>query len=153
MTVKLLDKNNISEYAEGVAECLEAFGKICLDKAYTEHVLRLKIEEGHLIAIKIHKDRVVSTATGILERKLIHGGDSKYTENFSTMILHLEDVSTLPDYRRHNFAQECIDLLEDQAEYFGAYKVILQCSIDNYNNFYSKLGYRLDEISLRKDLQ
>ena len=149
----LLNKENVEKYAYGVMKCLEVFGSINLTSQEANSILDSKIDNGHLVAIVVENNQVVSTATLLLEKKLIHGGDCAYTDTTHSLIGHLEDVSTLPDCRKQGHARNIIDFLEQKAKELGCYKILADVSIDNFNNFYNGLEYKVQELCIRKDLR
>lgn len=152
MEVKFLNHYNVAQYAEGVMNCLDAFGTINITNSEAEAVLNSKLQDGHVISIVVVNHQVVSTATMLLEKKLIHGGDRKYTKNDFSLIAHIEDLATLPEHRGKGHARSALKLLEEQAKEMGCYKILADVSISNYNDFYSKIDYKIQELCIRKDL-
>ena len=153
MHTERLNVYNVSRCYRGIRECLsEGFGEILSSDEVTVQILLSKISDGHIIAVTVEGNSVVATATGIVEQKLIHGDDPDYTPSGATKVLHIEDVATRKDMRGNGYGAASIRELEEAAREEGCYKIILDASIDNYNRFYHRLGYRESEICLRKNI-
>ena len=89
-----------------------------------------------------------------MEQKLIHAGVAKYkAEGTGSRVMHIEDVATRTDKRGNGYGAACVKALHDIAEQERCYKIILDASIGNYENFYSKLGYSKTELCLRKNVK
>uniref|UniRef100_A0A061R1F9 Glucosamine 6-phosphate N-acetyltransferase n=1 Tax=Tetraselmis sp. GSL018 TaxID=582737 RepID=A0A061R1F9_9CHLO len=84
------------------------------------------------------EQRVVATATLLVERKFIHGCGK---------VGHIEDVVVDPGYRGQRLGQRLIEDLVGRAKAGGCYKVILDCSEDNAA-FYEKCGLSRKEIQM-----
>jgi histone acetyltransferase (RNA polymerase elongator complex component) len=155
MKATIIDAYNVHTYYSGVVKCLEdGFGPIPISSKDAVGILLSKIQDGHKIAIVVVDGDVVATATGFIERKLIHAGDERYkAENGASRVLHVEDVATRSDQRGNGYGVEAMKTLHDIAVEEKCYKIILDASVENLENFYSKLGYEKTELCLRKNIQ
>jgi GNAT superfamily N-acetyltransferase len=150
--VEVLDIYNVHKFADGIVKCLsDGFGKILCSKEEAIQILLSKIQAGHFIVVAI-EDGVVATATGFVEQKLIHAGDPKYKAKPGSYVFHIEDVVTRTDKRGNGYGAACVKYLCEIASDEGAYKIILDASLDNYRNFYQRLGYKNVELCLRKNI-
>ena len=131
-------------HAQEIKQCLsEGFSEITLSDMELRHFLMEKNNDGHIIAVADLWGKVIGTATGIIERKLIHNGG---------LVMHIEDVCVLNKVRGQGIGKKLMEFLVDRAKELGCYKVILDCSRDNYEQFYSKLGFFEHEVNLRINL-
>ena len=155
MRVDLLDMYNIHDRYDGIVDCLsDGFGTISISKEYGIPVLLNKVASGHFVTMTIVNDEVVATATGFVEQKLIHAGVEKYkAKNTGSRVMHIEDCATRTNKRGNGYGTAAIKALHRIAEEENCYKIILDTSIGNYENFYSKLGYSKSELCLRKNIK
>lgn len=85
---------------------------------------------------------VVCSAALLYEEKVFHNMGKA---------AHLEDVSVLPKYQGLGIGKALIKYMIDQAKSMGCYKLILNCSENNFG-FYQKLGFKKHELGLRLSL-
>jgi glucosamine-phosphate N-acetyltransferase len=154
MTTELLDIHNCHQRCKGVMDCLsDGFGPILVDEEAAAQILLSKIRSGHFIVKTIVDDQVVSTATGIIEMKLIHAGDPKYASvQGPSYVLGIEDVATRTGQRGHGYGAAAVKALHEIAKEEDCYKIILDCSVNNFENFYNKMGYVESELCVRKNM-
>lgn len=88
-------------------------------------------------------DKVVGTATLVVEQKFIHQGGR---------VGHIEDVSVHKDHKGKGIGQALTKRLIETAEKCGCYKVILDCSPDLVP-FYEKSGFYTSAVQMRLDVQ
>lgn len=155
MSVELLDFYNVHDRYNGIVDCLsDGFGAISIPKEHGIPVLLNKVHSGHYIVMTVINDEVLATATGFVEQKLIHAGVEKYkAKGTGSRVMHIEDVATRTDKRGNGYGAACVKALHEIAEEERCYKVILDASIGNYENFYAKLGYSKTELCLRKNIK
>jgi len=155
MYVELLDMYNVHSRVGGIVKCLsDGFGPILINNAKATQVLLSKLHAGHFIVNTIVDNEVVATATGFVEQKLIHAGNEKYrAKDGGSHIFHIEDVATRTDKRGNGYGAAAIRELESIAAEESCYKIILDASIDNFENFYCRLGYKKSELCLRKNIK
>jgi glucosamine-phosphate N-acetyltransferase len=102
-----------------------------------------KIEDNpdHIIIVALIDEKVVGTATLLLEFKFIHNGG---------IVGHIEDVVVDKNYQGQKIGEKIIRYLLEVAKTKGCYKTILDC-VDDVKPFYEKLGFRHNANSLRFD--
>jgi glucosamine-phosphate N-acetyltransferase len=88
---------------------------------------------------------IIGTVTLLKEKKLIH--------NLGT-VLHIEDLVIDINYRKKGLSIKLIDLCKTEANNCGAYKIILDCSVE-LESFYNKNGFEKKNIqmSLYNDME
>jgi len=79
-----------------------------------------------------HTNKIVASASILLEQKIIHGGG---------IVAHLEDVVVDDSYRGNQLGQKLITNMIDKARESGAYKIIADCKMELLS-FYSKNGFQ-----------
>jgi len=102
-----------------------------------------KIENNpdHIIIVAIIDEKIVGSATLILESKFIHNGG---------IVGHIEDVVVDKNYQGQNIGEKIIRHLLDVSKSKGCYKTILDC-VDDVKSFYEKIGFRHNANALRFD--
>ena len=102
-----------------------------------------KIEDNpdHIIIVALIDEKVVGTATLLLEFKFIHSGG---------IVGHIEDVVVDKKYQGQKIGEKIIRNLLEVAKTKGCYKTILDC-VDNVKPFYEKIGFRYNANALRFD--
>lgn len=85
----------------------------------------------HIIVIRNNDNKVIATASILIEKKFIHKLSS---------VGHIEDVVVDKNYRGFKLGKLMIDYLVNYAKEKGCYKVILGCSKENVD-FYKKCGF------------
>jgi len=85
-------------------------------------------------------NKIVASASILLEQKFIHGGG---------IVAHLEDVVVDQSYRGIQLGQKLIASIVEIAKNSGAYKIIADCKSELLS-FYSKNGFekRGDQIAI-----
>jgi len=153
MTTELLDIHNCHQRCKGVMDCLsDGFGPILVDEEAAALILLSKIRSGHFIVNTIVDDQVVSTATGFVEQKLIHAGSAEHKATGASHVMHIEDVATRTGQRGHGYGAAAVKALHEIAKEEDCYKIILDCSVNNFENFYNKMGYVESELCVRKNM-
>ena len=104
----------------------------------TSHYMVVVIEDTTLA----EADRIVATATLLLERKFLRGG---------AIAGHIEDVSVKTSHQGRGLGRVLIDTLTSLARKKSCYKVILDCE-DRNVAFYEKCGYDRAGVEMKKYL-
>lgn len=105
-------------------------------------VFRKRMRQKILTYVAMLEDRVVGTASLIIEPKFINSGG---------VVGHIEDVAVHQAYQQHGVGGRLIRHLLDVSRERGCYKVILDCA-EEVIPFYEKLGFRRWEQAMRIDL-
>ncbi|CAE7372554.1 GNA1, partial [Symbiodinium microadriaticum] len=92
------------------------------------------------VAEHIPSKTVVASASCAVELKFIHS---------TGKVGHIEDVVTESNHRRNGLAKRILQHLEESAQSFGCYKLILDCAEHNVQ-VYTKAGYKLKELQMVK---
>ena len=95
----------------------------------------------HIIAVAEKDQKVVGSATLLLETKFIHNGG---------VVGHIEDVVVDKNFQGQKIGEKIIKYLLDVAKNQGCYKTILDCT-DEVKSFYEKLGFIHNANALRFD--
>ncbi|OAI48522.1 hypothetical protein AYO44_18750 [Planctomycetaceae bacterium SCGC AG-212-F19] len=106
-------------------------------------VFQARIRAGQRTFVAKIADRVVGTATLLVERKFIHHGG---------LVGHIEDVAVHKDYQRRGIGTALVKYITEESRKLGCYKVILNC-FENVAPFYMRLGYRRHDLGLRIDFK
>lgn len=131
-----------SDLSNGFLEVLSALAEVNLSVNEAGEVLRERLRTGMQTFVALAGDKVVGTASLLLEKKFIHGGG---------YIGHIEDVAVHADFQGHGIGKSLIRRIQHEARRAGCYKVILNCKEHNVP-FYERLGFRRNEIEMRIDL-
>jgi glucosamine-phosphate N-acetyltransferase len=113
---------------------------LTLDEA--KQVFRERLRKGIQTFVARIDDRIVGTASLIIEEKFIHAGGCSG---------HIEDVAVHRDFQKQGVGAALVRHLIEQARAAGCYKVILNCS-EATAPFYERLGFRRHDIGMRIDL-
>jgi glucosamine-phosphate N-acetyltransferase len=95
----------------------------------------------HVIYVAIDNEKVIGTATLLIEQKFIHDGGK---------VGHIEDVVVRKEHQGKGVGGEIVSALLKYAEKKGCYKTILDCSEDLIP-FYESMGFKQHSNSLRFD--
>jgi len=129
----------------GFIETLDNLRNVGLDLKRTKEIFRkIKSNPYYKIFVAINENgKVIGSTTLLIEQKFIHEGG---------LVGHIEDVVTHKDFRGMGFGKAVMQKAIDAAKDAGCYKVILNCSDENFP-FYEKLGFRKHEREMRLDLK
>ena len=140
-TLRPLEQGDLSP---AVTACPPQRAPVNLTPEEAIHIWRGRNAAGVRTVVAISDDdRVIGTASLILEHKFLHRGGT---------IGHIEDVSVHPNTQGQGVGSAVVRALVDLARQSGCYKVILSCNDQNLA-FYSKLGFRRHDNGMRIDLQ
>lgn len=101
----------------------------------------IKGNSDHIIVVAEVKQKIVGSATLLIEPKFIHDGG---------LIGHIEDVVVNKDIQGQRIGEKIMKYLLELAEKRGCYKTILNCTVD-VKPFYEKLGFTYVAEQLRFD--
>ena len=93
----------------------------------------------HKIAVAVLNDKVVGSATLLIEPKFIHDGGR---------VGHIEDVVVNKEFQKRGIGEKIIIELLRIAKEQNCYKTILDCS-DEVRPFYEKIGFTLEAKCMR----
>ena len=120
---------------------LTSTGEISADQ-YSKTLDDMTRRGSHLFVVHdTETDKVVGSATLLVEQKLIHG---------CACVGHIEDVVVGDACRGKGVGKQLIAALCDFARANRCYKVILDCSEENCG-FYAKCGFQKREVQMRLD--
>lgn len=132
---------NEKDLSRGFLESLEGLGKAELSLGEAIKVLRGRVHAGVHTFVARAGDRVVGTATLLIEQKFYHHGGRAG---------HIEDVSVHRDYQGQGIGAALVRHAIEEARRTGCYKVILNCD-DRVMPFYARLGFRRHNNGMRLD--
>jgi glucosamine-phosphate N-acetyltransferase len=132
---------NEKDLSRGFLESLEDLGKAELSLEEAVNVLRGRARAGVRTFVARAGDRVVGTASLLIEQKFYHQGGRAG---------HIEDVSVHRDYQGQGIGAALVRHAIEEARRLGCYKTILNCS-DNLIPFYARVGFRRHNNGMRLD--
>lgn len=113
-----------------------------LSKEKAEDIFnKIESNKDHTIAVAVVDDRVVGSATLLIETKFIHNGG---------LVGHIEDVVVDDNFQGKKIGRRIIEYLLEYGRKQGCYKTILDCS-DEVKPFYEKIGFIHNANALRFD--
>ena len=101
-----------------------------------------KLSNNHVIIVIEEAEKIIATATLIIENKIIHNMGK---------VGHIEDVVTDKNSRGKGLGKMLINELVKISEKENCYKIILDCNEDNVK-FYEKTGFFVKELQMSKYL-
>jgi glucosamine-phosphate N-acetyltransferase len=131
------------DLARGFLETLASLAEVNLSFEEAAEVLRARMRAGTRTYVACVGERVVGTASLVVEPKFIHKGGK---------IGHIEDVAVHPDARHLRVGSALVRHATEQACKLGCYKVILSC-YERLVPFYEGLGFRKHDLGMRIDLK
>jgi glucosamine-phosphate N-acetyltransferase len=140
IVIRELQKEDLQK---GFLTTLDSLRQTSNIKKNTAEKIYDKIESNpdHIIVVALIDEKVVGTATLLLEFKFIHSGG---------IVGHIEDVVVDKKYQGQKIGEKIIRYLLEVAKTKGCYKTILDC-VDNVKPFYEKIGFRYNANALRFD--
>lgn len=132
-----------TDFQRGFREVLSALSPVTLSDEDAAVVFRKRLRSRVLTFVAVANDRVVGTASLLLETKFIHNGGC---------VGHIEDVAVLPEVQGHGVGQSLVRHLIDECRQARCYKVILDCD-PKLVPWYSALGFRTWCQAMRLDLE
>lgn len=140
--LKKLNQKNLNKYLDDFLECLGAFGQTKVTRPHARLLLKSKRALGHIVLIAVKYDRVIGTATLIIEPKFLRSG---------SVVGHIEDVAVIEKERKNGIGKFLVERLCKIAKSKNCYKVILDCA-DHNMHFYEGCGFHKHENCMRIDL-
>ena len=131
-----------SDLNQQFLDTLSSLAEVKLTPDRAKEVFRERLRRGIRSYVACIGNRVVGTASLLVEEKFIHGG------GFSS---HIEDVAVHKDFQKQGIGAALVGHLLQQARRLGCYKVILNCREGNAP-FYGKMGFRRHDVGMRLDL-
>lgn len=139
LTIRMMDP---ADLRRGFLEALSALKPANLTEQQALAVFQKRQQAGVQTYVALIEDRVIGTASLLIEPKFIHHGG---------IVGHIEDVAVNVTDQRHGVGAALIQHLVEICRRHGCYKVILDCEADVIP-FYEKLGFRHWENAMRIDL-
>jgi glucosamine-phosphate N-acetyltransferase len=138
----LIEELTAPDLANGFLESLTSLTAVNLTPAEALPVFRERLRAGIRTYIARLDGRIVGTASLLLEQKFIHKGGR---------VAHIEDVAVHREHQKQGIGTALVKHITEEARKLGCYKVILNC-FEHLVPFYSRIGYRKQEVGLRLDL-
>lgn len=130
------------DLSQDFLDTLASLAEVGLTLEQVKEIFRDRLRKGIRTFVARKGDRIVGTASLLIEEKFIHEGGCSG---------HIEDVAVHGDYQKQGVGAELVRHLVEQALAAGCYKVILNCR-EGTAPFYEKLGFRRHDIGMRMDL-
>ena len=105
-------------------------------------IFRRRLRQGWYTVIALDGNRLVGTASLLIETKLLRGGAT---------VGHIEDVVVNQGARGRGVGRLLVDHLLSRCEQVGCYKVVLTCS-DHVAPFYERCEFSPDGHLMRRNL-
>ena len=131
-----------ADLGRGFFAALSALKPVDLSDEQALAVFHRRTQAGVRTYVALMDDRVIGTASLLIEPKFIHSGG---------VVGHIEDVAVRVADQQHGIGAALIQHLLDACREAGCYKVILDCE-DDVAPFYEKLGFHRWEQAMRVDL-
>lgn len=131
-----------TDFQRGFRDVLSALSPVTLSDEEAMAVFRKRLRSRVLTFVAIANDRVMGTASLLLETKFIHNGGC---------VGHVEDVAVLPEVQGQGVGQSLIRHLIEESRKARCYKVILDCD-PKIVPWYASLGFRPWCQAMRLDL-
>jgi glucosamine-phosphate N-acetyltransferase len=129
------------DLAGGFLETLASLAPVELTPVQAAEVFRTRLRTNAHTYIARLGERVIGTASLLLEQKFIHGGG---------WVGYVEDVAVHHDYQKQGIGTALVRHATEEAKRHGCYKVILSC-FEHLVPFYARLGYRPYNHGMRYD--
>ena len=140
ITIRQIEKDDLWNGFLTSLDSLRKASNISRERA--EEVFdKIKKNPEHIIAVAIKDNKVIGSATLLIEPKFIHDGGN---------VGHIEDVVVDKNHQGKKIGEKIIIYLLKQAKTKGCYKTILDCS-DDVKPFYEKIGFKHNANALRFD--
>jgi glucosamine-phosphate N-acetyltransferase len=131
----------VADLGRGFLEALASLSVVGLTPEEAVPFFHERLAAGIRTYVARADNEVLGTASLLVERKFIHSGG---------LVGHIEDVAVRRDLQRKGLGTALMRHVVEEARRLGCYKVILDCADDRVG-FYTRLGFRWHENSLRLD--
>lgn len=141
MIIRLIEStDNISDYLE----CVKELNSKNVELSSVEQIRGVLIDRPSniLTFVGLVSDRIVSTATVVIEKKL----------RYRRLCCHIEDVGVHPDHRNKEYGKQIVEYCISVAKSNNCYKIKLNCH-KGLTDFYKKLGFETDSFGMVLSLQ
>lgn len=138
----MIREAKLDDLKNGLLECLSELYDIDYQRAGSVFLERETCNNTFTYVNEL-KGKIVCTGTLILDTKYGHNGQKSGL---------IEDVCTLESWQGKGLGREMVQFLINAAKTFGCYKVIL-CSETKNINFYSKLGFIVQDNFMRLNIK
>lgn len=105
-------------------------------------IFQNRLRAGHRTYVARIEQRVVGTATLLVEKKFIQRGG---------LVGHIEDLAVHKDHQRKGIGTALVKHLTAEAKKLGCCRIVLDCC-ENVVPFFERLGCRRQDVGLRLDL-
>lgn len=127
------------DYYNGFLQLLEELTTVRPDEiSFEDFCKRLDNMKSQVFVIRDNENKVIGTATILIEEKFIHK---------LGCVAHIEDVVVNTLYRRHGLGKLLIDHCVQYAKERECYKVILNCDEKNIS-FYERCGFKCKNVEM-----
>jgi glucosamine-phosphate N-acetyltransferase len=131
-----------TDLRRGFLACMASLRPCELTDEEAIEVFRQRMRQKIYTYVALMDNRVVGTATLLIEPKFLHSGG---------IVGHIEDVAVHQAYMQHGVGALLVRHLLEECKKAGCYKVILDCA-EKVVAFYEKLGFHRWEQAMRVDL-
>lgn len=141
MIIRLMEStDNINDYLE----CVKELNGKNAELSSIEQIKEVLVERPSniLTFVGLVSDRIVSTATVVIEKKL----------RYRRLCCHIEDVGVHPDHRNKEYGKQMVEYCISVAKSNNCYKIKLNC-YKGLTDFYKKLGFETDSFGMVLSLQ
>ena len=138
--IREIEKRDLDNGFLESLDSLRLASDLNLDKA-KEVFDKIKSNPNHKIFVARIGEKIVGSATLLIEPKFIHKGG---------LVGHIEDVVIVKKFQRKGIGKNLIRISLDYARNNGCYKTILDCT-DDVKPFYEKMGFKKHSNLMRFD--
>ncbi len=122
-------------------DTLQSLAEVNLPYASLQEIFLKRIDRIDTY-IALSNNLIVGTASLHIENKFIHNGG---------LVGYIEDVAVIESHRNKGVGKALVDYLVEESVKKKCYKVILSCK-ESLVDYYTKLGFRSHEITMRLDI-
>jgi glucosamine-phosphate N-acetyltransferase len=126
----------------GFLETLNSLADLGVTPQEALTIFQNRLRAGHRTYVARIEQRVVGTATLLVEKKFIQRGG---------LVAHIEDLAVHKDHQRKGIGTALVKHLLEEAKQVGCCRMVLDCC-EELVPFFARLGCRPHDIGLRIDL-
>lgn len=139
MIIRLIELADAANYLECVGDLNSKNSPVCSIEQVIE---AMGIRPSNVLTfVGVVDDKIVSTATIIMEKKL----------RYSKLCCHIEDVAVRPECRGNGYGKQIVDFCIQVARSNNCYKVKLNCN-KRLTSFYGSFGFKENSNGMALDL-